>query len=112
MLEYPKTLERSPLLAFTLSQLAADRPMNRLIYYGTIPLGFLENGSLGMQDHFEMLYFISKEWWQCAIAVRRLPRAVEWDTLIAQASSQVRRTHRLGSGTDWTRTGRREVRGG
>jgi D-alanine transfer protein len=91
MLEYPKTLEKSPLLAFTLSQLAVDRPINRLIYYSTIPLGLLENGVLRTQDHFEMLYYVSKEWWQSHTQVRRLPRTIDWNTLIAQASSQVQK---------------------
>jgi D-alanine transfer protein len=60
MLEYSKTLEKSVLLAFTLRQLASDSPMNRVMYYGTVPLGFLENGILRMQDHCETLFYILK----------------------------------------------------
>ena len=89
MLEYPKTLEKSPLLAFTLRQLAAGRPINRLLYYGTIPLGFLENGVLRIQDHFEMLYYIAREWRLWHSPIRRLTRTLDWDTLIARAASQV-----------------------
>ena len=39
MLQYPKTLEKSALLTFTLRQLASDSPMNRVMYYATVPLG-------------------------------------------------------------------------
>jgi len=90
MLEYPKTLQKSLLLAFTLRQLASDSPMSRVIYYGILPLGLLENGVLRMQDHFEMLFYITKECWQLHSHVRRSPRTIDWERLIANAASQVR----------------------
>ena len=86
MLEYPKTLEKSVLLAFTLRQLASDSPMNRVMYYGTVPLGLLENGILRTQDHFETLFYILKEWWRLHSGVRRSQRTVDWDRLIADAA--------------------------
>ena len=92
MLEYPKTLEKSALLAFTLRQLASDSPMNRLMYYGTVPLGLLENGVLRIQDHFEMLFYILKEWWQLPLTVRRSQRTIDWDRLIAQSSCSSSKT--------------------
>jgi D-alanine transfer protein len=90
MLEYPKTLEKSVLLAFTLKQLASDSPMSRVMYYGTVPLGFLENGILRMQDHCQTLFYIFKRWWRLPFAVRRFPRTLDWDSLIADATPQVR----------------------
>jgi D-alanine transfer protein len=90
MLEYPKTLEKSVLLAFTLRQLASDSPMNRVMYYGTVPIGFLENGILRMQDHCETLFYILKEWRRLQFGMRRSQRTVDWDRLIADATAQVR----------------------
>jgi D-alanine transfer protein len=90
MLEYPKTVEKSVLLAFTLRQLASDSPMNRLMYYGTVPFGLLENGILRMQDHCEMLYYICKEWWQLRAHVRHVPQTIDWNKLFADAAAQVR----------------------
>jgi D-alanine transfer protein len=90
MLEYSKTLEKSVLLAFTLRQLASDSPMNRVMYYGTVPLGFLENGILRMQDHCETLFYILKEWRRLRSGVRRSQRTVDWNRLIADATAQVR----------------------
>ena len=74
MLQYPKTLEKSALLAFTLRQLASDSLMNRVMYYGTVPLGLLENGILRIQDHCETLLYILKRVWRLPLAVTRSPR--------------------------------------
>lgn len=90
MLEYPKTLEKSALLAFTLRRLASDSPVNRLMYYGTVPLGLLENGILRMQDHGEVLFYILKEWWRLHPHVRHSRQTIDWDALIAEAASRVR----------------------
>jgi D-alanine transfer protein len=90
MLEYPKTLEKSVLLAFTLRQLASDSPINRVMYYGTVPFGLLENEILRMQDHCEMLYYICKEWWQLHAHVRHVPQTIDWNRLFADAAAQVR----------------------
>jgi D-alanine transfer protein len=64
--------------------------MNRVMYYGTVPLGFLENGILRMQDHCETLFYILKEWRRLQFGMRRSQRTVEWDRLIADATAQVR----------------------
>jgi D-alanine transfer protein len=90
MLAYPKTLEKSVLLAFALRQLASDSPLNRAMYYGTVPLGLLENGILRMQDHCEMLSYIVKHWRQLQTEVSRSERTIDWDRLFADAGAQVR----------------------
>ena len=87
-----KPLEKSVLLAFTLRQLASDSPMNRLIYYGTVPLGLLENGILRMQDHCEMLFYICKEWWQLHSHVRHSPQTIDWNRLFAMPLLKFERT--------------------
>jgi D-alanine transfer protein len=91
MLQYPKTLEKSALLAFTLRRLASDSPMNRLLYYATVPLGLLENGILRLQDHGETLLYILKRIWRLPSAVTRSQRTVDWEGLIADATARVRR---------------------
>jgi D-alanine transfer protein len=91
MLQYPKTLEKSALLAFTLRQLASGSPMNRVAYYGTVPLGLLENGFLRIVDHCEMLLFILKRVSRLPLAVTRSQRTVDWEGLIADANARVRR---------------------
>jgi D-alanine transfer protein len=91
MLQYPKTLEKSPLLAFTISRLASDSLMNRVLYYGTVPLGLLENGILRIQDHCETLLYILKRIWRLPIAVTRSQQTIDWDGMIADATTQVRR---------------------
>jgi D-alanine transfer protein len=87
MLQYPKTLEKSVLLAFALRQLAADSPLHRAMFYATVPLGVFQNEILRMQDHFETLAYILKEWRHLQTGVRRCPRPVEWEGLIARAAS-------------------------
>jgi D-alanine transfer protein len=98
MLQYPKTLEKSALLAFTLRQLALDSPSHRLMYYGTVPLGLLENGILRIQDHCETLLYILKRIWRLPFAVTRSQRTVDWEGLIADAAAQVRRHNNSDTG--------------
>ncbi|MBV8377370.1 MAG: hypothetical protein JO279_10245, partial [Verrucomicrobia bacterium] len=64
--------------------------MNLLMYYGSVPLGLLENGLLRMQDHGEMLFFILKEWGRFQSHLRHSRQAIDWGELIAEANSQVR----------------------
>lgn len=91
MLEFPKTVEKSVLLTFSLRQLASDSPLNRAMYYCAVPFGLLENGILRMQDHFEMLYYLCKECWQLRPRVRHAPQTIDWNKLMADAASQVRK---------------------
>jgi D-alanine transfer protein len=99
MLRYPKTLEKSALLAFTLRQLASGSLMNRVLYYGTVPLGFLENGILRIQDHCETLLYILKRVWRLPVAVTRSLRTVDWDGLIADATAQTRKHNNSDTGS-------------
>lgn len=87
MLQYPKSLEKSALLAFALRQLAADSPLHRAVFYATVPLGIFQNEILRMQDHFETLAYILKEWRHLQTGVHRWRRSVEWEGLIAGAAS-------------------------
>jgi D-alanine transfer protein len=89
MLEYPESLDKSVLAAFALRQLASDSPLNRAMYYATVPLGLLENGILRTQDHFLTLFYLFRESGRLHSNVRRSERGVNWDSLIAEAASQV-----------------------
>jgi D-alanine transfer protein len=90
MLQYPATVEKSTLLAFSLKQIAANSPVSRTLYYLTVPLGVMANGILRVEDYLETLFFVVKEWGALQVGVRRSPSAVDWDDLIAQAASQAR----------------------
>jgi D-alanine transfer protein len=99
MLRYPKTLEKSALLAFTLRRLASGSLMNRVLYYGTVPLGLLENGILRIQDHCETLLYILKRVWRLPVAVTRSLRTVNWDELMADATAQARKHNNSDTGS-------------
>jgi D-alanine transfer protein len=99
MLRYPKTLEKSALLAFTLRRLASGSLMNRVVYYGTVPLGLLENGILRIQDHCETLLYILKRVWRLPVAVTRSLRTVNWDGLMADATAQARKHNNSDTGS-------------
>ena len=99
MLRYPKTLEKSALLAFTLRRLASGSLMDRAVYYGTVPLGLLENGILRIQDHCETLLYILKRVWRLPVAVTRSLRTVDWDGLMADATAQARKHNNSDTGS-------------
>ena len=99
MLRYPKTLEKSALLAFTLRRLASGSLMDRAVYYGTVPLGLLENGILRIQDHCETLLYILKRVWRLPVAVTSSLRTVDWDGLMADATAQARKHNNSDTGS-------------
>jgi D-alanine transfer protein len=99
MLQYPKTLEKSALLAFTLKQLASDSLMNRAIYYGTVPLGLLENGLLRIQDHCETLLYILKRVWRLPLTVTHSQRTIDWEGLMSDATARVRKHNNSETGS-------------
>ena len=88
MLHYPETLKKSVLLAFALEQLATNSPVSRVLYYLTVPLGVIENGILRVQDYFETLIFIAKEWRALQVGVKRSSSELDWGKLIARTVSQ------------------------
>lgn len=90
MLKFPRTLEKSSLLTFTLQQLASHTVASRVLYYGTVPFGLLENGVLLIQDHCEMLFYLLKESGRLEHHVRHSKQAIDWDKLMAETLSKVR----------------------
>jgi D-alanine transfer protein len=52
MLQFPKTLESSPLLEFALRRLSSNHWVDRLIFCATWPVGRMYTAALESQDHF------------------------------------------------------------
>ena len=88
MLRYPDTLKKSVLLAFALKQIAANSPVSRVLYYLTVPLGMMENGILRVQDYFETLFFMAKQWRALQVGAKRSPNEIDWAKLIARTASR------------------------
>jgi len=52
MLQFPGTLERSPLLEFALKRLSTGSRFDRLIFCAILPFGKIYTAGLELQDHF------------------------------------------------------------
>ena len=52
MLQFPGTLERSPLLEFALKRLSSGNWFDRLIFCAILPFGKIYTAGLELQDHF------------------------------------------------------------
>jgi len=58
MLQFPGTLERSPLLEFALRRLSSGNWFDRLIFCAILPLGKIYTAGLELQDHFSAVVHI------------------------------------------------------
>jgi D-alanine transfer protein len=58
MLQFPGTLERSPLLEFALRRLSSGNWFDRLIFYAILPFGKIYTAGLELQDHFSAVAHI------------------------------------------------------
>ena len=58
MLQFPSTLERSPLLEFALRRLASGNWFDRLIFCATLPFGKIYTAGLELQDQFSAVAHI------------------------------------------------------
>ncbi len=87
MVRYPSTLERSPLLRFSLERLAENSPINRALYYAVFPLGKLQNLILRLQDHWETLALIRLHP-ELGIEVPRRPLRPDWSSLQVDAERE------------------------
>jgi D-alanine transfer protein len=85
MLEFPRTLEKNPLLEFALRRLASGRPLDRIAFYMLWPLGKIQNAILDLQDHFAALIYVRRE---TKPAPARHPKMLDWPKLIARAGEQ------------------------
>ena len=85
MLQFPGTLEKSPLLEFALRRLSAGSWFDRLIFRAILPFGKIYTAGLELQDHFAAvahILYVTKP----ALAQqrerpdRRIPIARVWET--------------------------------
>ena len=89
MLAFPKTLNSRPLLRFTLSHLARDRWLDRILYGLVWPLGKLHSGVARMQDHVESALYILEWDEKLNPTPRRGLRGLNWSELLKKAAKFV-----------------------
>jgi D-alanine transfer protein len=85
MLAYPATLSGDPVLKFALEHLAERTPAGMALYYAALPLGEVHLQVLRLQDHWEILNYISQRP-HLKPAVEEKPATLNWDSLIRQAT--------------------------
>ncbi len=85
MLQFPRTLAKSPLLEFALRRLASSRWLDRVVFYALWPLGKIQNAILDLQDHFAALAYVLHE---TKSAPRRHPEILDWPKLIAKVGER------------------------
>ncbi len=85
MLQYPKSLEKEPLLKFALEKLVDGSPASLALYYASLPFGKLQTFVYELQDHWETLAHIrSKPKRNPNVAHR--PQTLDWAALRVQAT--------------------------
>jgi D-alanine transfer protein len=82
ILQFPQTLEKSPLLEFALRRLASGGVLDRIVFCALWPLGKIQNAILDFQDHFASVSYILRE---AKSAPRTRPQILDWPRLIAEA---------------------------
>ena len=99
MLQFPRTMKKSPLLEFALRRLASGGPLDRIIFYALRPLGKVQNAVLDLQDHFEALIYILHE---PKSRASLHPQMIDWPSLIAKASETANASEKqnVAPGTD------------
>ncbi len=85
MLQFPRTLAKSPLLEFALRRLASGRWLDQIVFYALWPLGKIQNAILDLQDHFAALAYVLHE---TKSAPRRHPEILDWPKLIAKVGER------------------------
>jgi D-alanine transfer protein len=83
MLQFPRTLAKSPLLEFALERLASGQWSDRVVFYALWPLGKIQNVILNLQDHFAALSYVLRE---TKSAPRRRSVVLDWPKIIAKVS--------------------------
>ena len=89
MLRYPQVFRKSWLLAATAEWLASDRLSDRVLYFATMPLGWLQNTVYRLQDHFEIARSMRGDH-KLRHLIPRKSETLDWDRLMAAAVPLVR----------------------
>jgi D-alanine transfer protein len=85
MLQFPRTLEKNPLLEFALRRLVSGRLLDRMVFCIIWPLGKIQNVVMDIKDHFAALNYILRE---AKSAPPRHPKILDWPKLIAEAGER------------------------
>ena len=106
MLQFPRMLNKDPLLGFVLRRLACDGPLDRIIFCTLWPLGKVQNSILDLQDHFAALSYIL---YQPKTRGSLHQQILDWPNLIATASETADASEKqsLAPATDQQATPRR-----
>jgi D-alanine transfer protein len=83
MLQFPRVLQKSPLLKFALRRLASGGSLDRVLFCALWPLGKVQNSILELQDHFAALTYIL---YDSKSPASLHERTLNWPSLIAKAS--------------------------
>ena len=87
MLQYPKTLEKEPLLRFALERLDSDSPLDRVLYYAVWPVGKLWTLVLELQDQWQVLTFLGAPP-DLQQPTPHMLAAIDWQALEAKAEQE------------------------
>jgi D-alanine transfer protein len=90
MLRYPKIVEKWPVLATAVSSLASNRPLDRAVYFASLPLGWLQNAVYQLQDHYEVAWWMRGDH-KLFHLVRRKSAKLHWGHLLANATQKAKR---------------------
>lgn len=82
LLEFPRSLEKTPVVKFALSRLASGGRLDQLAFCAVWPLGWIQNVILDLQDHFAAMVYILRA--HKSAAARHL-QMLDWPALIVQA---------------------------
>ena len=85
MLDYPKTIEDAPVIAFALARLAGNSTGDRALLLAAFPLGKLQAASFRLQDHWQTLDYIRKN---PSASPQHTGRGLDWAELRARAGSE------------------------
>ncbi len=84
MLDFPDSLVNDPLLNFALQNLASRSPFHRLLYYLSVPVGWLQTQVVRLQDHWAVLNWIQSHP-QALGPVARKTVPIDWEAEIDRA---------------------------
>ncbi|PWT79951.1 MAG: hypothetical protein C5B58_12570 [Acidobacteria bacterium] len=83
MMQFPRSMEKNPLLEFALTRLASGGPLDHIVFCALWPLGKLQNMILDLQDHFAAVTYILRE---SKSPASLHPQTLDWLDLIGKAS--------------------------
>ncbi len=86
MLDYPDTLEHSPLLSFALRRLSANSLVDTALYQASKPLGWLARKVFLLQDHVRIATYFRRHARQTA--PNRGLGSLNWPSLLAAAETE------------------------